>query len=172
MKRQIITLFVLLVPSSAFANPPELCTEHVYLNTNGDPLTDSAGVTLSRFCQWTGPGAAIWDDDVCCAIDEYGAACSISKEGTCEAGLDLYRCKYGERVASGIVCYQSFPSTCSLGLCTTGVKPPDDSQEDAICCVWPNCYPWDDENVEECPGNFTWCDAGYSKVDGTVECFD
>jgi hypothetical protein len=171
MKHAIVILLTLLVPSSVFATPPDLCAEDVYLNTYGDPLSDSWGQTLSRYCEWTGPGVPVWNADVCCSIDAAGAACSVpGRRGTCGAGLGRYHCEYGKQYATGVVCYQPFPSTCSLGTCSN-LAPPDDAQEGVICCSGGACFPWDDQNYEDCGGIYTWCNDGYSNVDGTVDCF-
>jgi hypothetical protein len=172
MKHTITILALLLVPSSAFANPPDLCAEDVYRDATGDPVTDSNGVMLSRYCQWAGPDAPVWDGEVCCAIDDDGAACSAPGKDRCAAELEPFYCKHGEEIAGGVVCYQSFPSACELGFCSPALLPPEDSQESVICCTDPGCYPWADKNPEDCPGLYTYCYDGYSKVDGTVECFD
>jgi hypothetical protein len=57
MKTAIVTLLVSLL-QFASAPAPDLCAD-VYLNTAGEPITDSSGTTLSRFCEWTGPDAAL-----------------------------------------------------------------------------------------------------------------
>ena len=179
MKHTIVILVtLLLVSSSVFANPPDLCEQDLYLDNDGDPLTDSQGVTLSRDCQWAGPDVPVWADSVCCSPgtdDQEGALCSAADGETknrCASGTDEYYCKYGELTLEGFVCYQSFPSACELGACSAVLAPDGGPQEDVICCIGGICYPWDDKNYEDCGGVYTWCNSGYSKVDGTVECFD
>ena len=176
MKHPILILLTVLAPSTAFATPPDLCAKDVYADATGDPFTDSTGTTLSRYCQWTGPDAPVWAGDACCSFDDTGAQCLAPEaRGTCAEGFDLYSCKYGEEVAGGLICYQPFPSACMGENCDQPPTGPDYSpgpQEDIICCINGICYEWDDLNYEDCSGEYTWCSDGYSKLDGTVECFD
>ena len=180
MKRSIILLVALLAPSSVFANSPDLCTKKVILDELGEPHTDSEGVMLSRFCVWTGPGAAVWDGDVCCTFDAGGASCDVPNPdtGECIPGVGPVYCEHGEPVTGGgFVCYQEFPDACEAGYCESGDPPsmvdaPDGSTEDVICCIGGTCWPWDDKAGWDCEGEFLWCIDGYSNVDGTVECFD
>lgn len=176
MKHPILILLTVLVPSTAFAKPPELCEQSVYVDETGDPLTDSAGVHLSRSCELAGPDVPVWNGTVCCSIDEYGAQCVTAEHSkSCDAGLDPYYCEYGEEIGDEFICYQSLPSACMSTNCdgppAGGTYTPG-PQEDAICCIGPICYEWDDLDYEDCEGFYTWCSDGYSKVDGTVECFD
>ena len=180
MKRSIIFLVALLAPSGAFANSPDLCTKEVVLNERNEPLEDSAGVMLSRYCVWTGPGAPVWNGDVCCSLDAAGASCDVPNPATdeCLPGEERVYCEQGEPLTGGgFVCYQAFPGTCELGYCQQGDPPPviqapGGSTEGAICCIGGICFPWDDMHGYQCGGHYTWCHDGYSKADGTVECFD
>ena len=179
MERSIILLVALLAPSSVFANSPDLCTKEVILNEDNEPLTDSLGTTLSRYCVWTGPGSPVWDADVCCTFDAAGASCDVPNPdtGQCIPGVEQLYCEHGEPAAGGgFVCYQELPSTCELGSCAEGEAPtvddPDGSTEEPICCFGGTCYPWDGKHPLSCDGVLSWCNDGYSNVDGTVDCFD
>ena len=164
----------------AFATEsPHLCDTPL-LDAEGEPYVDATGQVLSRDCQWTGPGSPIWGADICCSIDAAGAACEVMSPdlGTCATGLDPYFCERGEPTAGGgFVCYQEFPDACERGFCQTGAPPPiieapEGSTEEVICCVGGACWPWEGKGADTCQGEFAWCDDGYSKEDGTVECFD
>ena len=176
MKRSIITLVAILTPSSAFANTPDLCTKEVHVNEQNEPYIDSLGVTLSVHCEWTGPGAPVWDDDVCCSFDAAGASCVVPEsDAAYNLNMDRYYCEYGEPFPDGgMICYQQFDSACEAGHCVDpevpGIQAPAGSTEQMICCIGGICRPWD--NGWTCEGEWFFCQDGYSKVDGTVECFD
>ena len=162
-----------LIPTLWFSSPPDLCEQEVLRTNTGAPFMDSAGQTLATYCEWTGPDAPTWDAKVCCSPDTSGAHCQESSPTRgCSAGLDPYYCEYGEKVGDEFLCYQPFANACDAGFCGD-IQPADAGpQEDIICCVGGVCWPWDDLNAEDCQGLYTWCNQGYSMVDGTVECFD
>lgn len=173
--KHVIAIVALLFSAGSASTSPKLCDEAVVLSPDGSPVQDSQGTTLSLYCQWSGPDVPVWNDEVCCSIDAAGAQCeSSSPTRDCSTGLAPYFCEYGELIGDEVVCYQPFPSACDEGWCAGGMDkaPPEDPQEDAICCFNGNCYPWDDKNILDCEGQYLWCDRGYSKVDGTVECYD
>lgn len=176
MKRSIITLVALLLPSSALAGSPDLCTKELLLNDQNEPYVDSLGVTLSVHCEWTGPGAPVWDGDVCCSFDAAGASCDVPETEVCVLGADPYYCKHGEPLPDGgFTCFQEFPSACEAGFCdpeTPIIQAPEGSSEDTICCVGGICVPWSGQDYEDCAGQFLFCFDGYSTVEGTVICFD
>ena len=174
MQRTVILMATLLVPSHAFATAPDLCTKEVILNEQNEPLEDSVGTTLSVFCEWTGPGASVWAGDVCCTFDTAGASCvEPSVDNLCAADTERYYCKYGEVIeGGGVVCQQPFPHACESGHCQPpGVQAPTGTTEETICCIGGICVPWT-KDADQCAGVYMWCWDGYSKVDGTVECFD
>jgi hypothetical protein len=161
----------LLQPLTASTYAPNLCAD-VLLKTSGVPVTDAGGTTLSRFCQWTGQTAPVWDGDVCCNIDDHGAACSITNRGTCASGVKRY-CKYGEAISgAGFVCYQPLPSACEHGGCGGTVQAADNVQEDLLCCENGGCWEFTSVSSEDCLGYFSWCSSGYLNEDGSVDCFD
>ena len=178
MKRSTIILVALLAPSSAFAASPDLCTKDVHVNEENEPYIDSLGVTLSVHCEWTGPGASVWDDDVCCSFDAAGASCVVPEsDAVCDLGMERYYCEHGDPLPEGgFICYQEFASACDAGLCADPEGPliqaPTGSTEGPICCIGGVCYPWDDKFSSTCDGEYLLCLDGYSKTDGTVECFD
>jgi hypothetical protein len=159
-----------------FATNPDLCAE-VYVDANGQPSTDAAGQTLSRYCQPAGPDAPVLASDLCCTIAGDEAACVFpDAEGRCSTGSKVY-CEYGELTRAGVICQQPFPSACEFGFCET-VQPPDLGPiEDLICC-------WSDGSCTELEahpqtvachegGGYTWwCDDGVQNTDGTIDCFD
>ena len=172
MKHTIIVLITLLVPSSAFASPPDLCEQDVLLDETGQPMTDSQGVTLSRYCEWAGPDVPVWADTMCCSLGAAGATCSVTSErGRCATGLDAYYCEYGEQTVGGFVCYESFPSACETGSCSGVQSPEAGPLEGVICCSYGACVSWEDEDAGDCGGFYTWCNIGYSKEDGTIDCY-
>lgn len=173
MKIAIVLLMSLLQPLVASIYAPDLCAD-VILKTSGEPVTDAAGTTLSRFCEWTGSTAPVWDGDVCCKVNDHGAACSVpNTRGVCESGMKLY-CEYGEPIAgAGFVCYQPFPSACEHGGCGGGtVLAPGNVQEDLLCCENGGCWEMTTEYFEDCLGYLSWCTSGYLHEDNTVDCYD
>ena len=157
--------------TSTTGSPPNLCDE-VYLGEDGGPIHDSTGRTLSRHCEWTGPDAPVLDSEVCCELDESGAACSLpDTRGQCSFG-ERYWCEYGEATAlGGVVCYQPLPDACEAGHCVEApTEPPTGEPIEAMCCGAGGCLPieWGDD----CEGQFVACLWGISNTDGTVECFD
>ena len=173
MKTTIAALLVTLLDHvGASTEAPDLCAD-VYLNPTGDPIKDADGTTLARFCEWTGPEAPVWDRDVCCEVDDYGAFCSTaSSSGRCSTGMRMH-CDYGEVFSDGVVlCYQPFPSAaCDTG-CGDTIQSTEYIQEDVLCCQNGDCYEWEWENAADCLGDFSGCSAGYLEEDGTVDCYD
>jgi hypothetical protein len=171
----ITTLLTTLLTTFAIQSP-NLC-EDVYLDAMGTPLTDAIGQTFSRYCEWTGPDAPVWDADVCCTIDEDGAHCSQTlASGRCETGLKMY-CEYGAVVAeTGVVCYQPFPSMCEAGLCVEAPDSPPPTQAGLACCGDGGaCVPLADDGILDCVeggGYMMFCHDGMSNTDGTITCYD
>lgn len=170
----LLTLTLQLGPGSGL---PDLCAQEPLLDPTGQIITDAQGTALSRYCEWAGPDAPLWDDLACCSFDASGAACvSLGERDSCDAGSASYYCERGVELADGgLVCQQSFPSACEYSTCTEPgleLDAQDDVQEEVICCVCGICYPWDGQSSLDCEGTFTWCDDGYSTIEGTVECFD
>ena len=157
---------------------PDLCAD-VYVDDDGEPYTDAAGQTWSRFCEWTGPDAPVLDLDVCCTISGDNARCSLpNRKGRCATGSRAYYCEHGEATSTGaVVCYQRFPSICDFGFCG-GVLPPNGGPvEDELCC-WGGGICTELEtmvDVYTCAvngGYVGFCMDGAQNIDGTVECFD
>jgi hypothetical protein len=171
----ITTLLTTLLTTFA-TQSPELC-EDVYLDATGAPLTDAFGQTYSRYCEWTGPEAPIWDADVCCTIDDDGAHCSQPlTSGRCETGLKMY-CEYGAALGDGgVICYQPFPSMCDAGLCVEAPDSPPPTQAGLACCSDGGpCYPLADDDILDCidgGGYGIFCHDGMSNTDGTITCYD
>jgi hypothetical protein len=172
-----MTLSIILLTTvlNNFASrTPNLCDD-VYLDSNGSAYTDWLGQTLSRYCAWTGPDAAVWDANVCCTIDDDGASCSPTDvNGRCWSGLKMY-CEYGAAVSGGgVVCYQPFPSMCDSGLCVQApdVPPPGLAIYLACCGESGICQLIYDEQMGQCQGYFLACEFGALHDDGTVDCYD
>jgi len=155
---------------------PNLCDD-VYLNpATGAPFTDSVGQTLARYCEWAGPDAPVWDANVCCKIDDYGAHCSRpDRKGRCRTGFAMY-CEHGALMRDGsVVCYQPLPSMCDLGFCIQppDVPPPGHAIYGACCSEGGACQLVTPENTFDCPdGQYVSCTFGAQNEDGTVECYD
>ena len=159
-----------------FAISPDLC-DVPYLDTTGEPRTDSIGQTLSRYCKWTGPDAPTLDSDVCCSIEGNDAACWMPDErGSCYGGSKWY-CEYGKKwLGGGVECMQPFPSACDLGHCTQVQAPPQppDVLANLICCfegygcelINPDVF----LDCEDSGGIASWCDFGVCNEDGSVTC--
>ena len=162
---------------STFATPvPNLC-DAVILDTSGDPVTDSVGQTLSRYCQWMGPDAPVWDANVCCSIDDDAAACStIRTDGRCPSGTKVHYCEHGAADAlGGVTCYQPLPSMCDLGLCVEAPEIPlVATLEGVVACCSPGgacqIVPTH-EAALDCQGDFLACNYGAQNADGSVECY-
>ncbi|HLT39392.1 MAG TPA: hypothetical protein VK034_24080 [Enhygromyxa sp.] len=161
------------------ATNPDLCAD-VYLDDNGEPYTDAAGQTLSRFCDWTGPDAPVLDLDVCCTISGDNARCSLpNRKGRCSTGSRAYYCEHGEATSTGaVVCYQRFLSACDLGFCGDVLPPGSGPLEDTLCC-WGGTgvcteieTAVDSVNCSTGGGYLTYCKQGAQNTDGTVDCFD
>lgn len=153
---------------------PDLCTENVYLNSEGLPLQDSDGTTLSRYCVWTGEDAPVWADEVCCEIGPDSAYCTPTDAlGGCSAAQLMRWCDHAKFDGEQVVCLQSFPSACTSGVCA---DPPLGVQADPLaawtplCCYGGTCYELSFEEL--CGGSFQWCDSPYTNEDGTVGCAD
>ena len=153
---------------------PDLCDD-VYLDDTGAPYTDFNGRMLSRYCAWSGPDAPVWDDDVCCSVDEDGAACvRPQRNGRCRVGFKMY-CEYGAEVGGGgVVCYEPFPSMCDRGGCvqTPEVPPPGQEFHLGCCSTGGVCQLVDHDSFFDCQGEYLACDFGIQNADGTIECFD
>ena len=154
---------------------PNLCDD-VHLDPTGAPYRDAAGETLSRYCAWSGPDVPVWDDDVCCTVDEDGAACVAPlRNGRCRVGFKMY-CEFGEAVGGGgVVCYQPFPSQCELGLCVQAPEVLPDVWEGYLgCCSTGGvCQLVTEDNiVDGCAGHYLSCDFGFQNADGTVDCYN
>ncbi|MFO7568080.1 MAG: hypothetical protein R6X02_35895 [Enhygromyxa sp.] len=166
----------ILILTTLTTGTPNLCDD-VYINpATGRPYTDSVGQTLARFCEWTGPDAPIWNADVCCTIDDYGAQCTRpDRKGRCRTGLKLY-CKYGDVMRDGSVeCYQPLRDMCDLGLCIQqpDLPPPGLASYAGCCSSGGVCQLVTWENTFDCPdGLFVSCYYGHQNQDGTVECYD
>lgn len=175
---EITTLFLAgslaIIPAltPATAEAPDLCAD-VYLAADGSPIHDSTGRTLSRYCQWTGPDAPRFDDEVCCALDTTGAACGLpDTRGQCEFG-EPYWCEFGEVDSlGGVVCYQPLPDACEAGYCVEAPAgtPPGEAFE-SMCCGPGGCFHME-HIYDDCDGEYAVCWWGISNADGTVECFD
>lgn len=171
MKLPIIlsTLF-----SSFAMNPPSLC-ELVYTDATGSPYTDTSGHALARYCEWTGPDAAVLDSEVCCDIGDDGAACTLPDEqDRCPVG-ERYFCEYGEALPGGsVVCAQPFPSMCDAGLCVEAPSelPPTLAFTMACCAPGGVCQMVTIDDMYDCQGSFLVCDYGAQNTDGTVDCYD
>ncbi len=176
MKLSII-LSTILSNFATTASVPNLC-DYVHLDASGDPVTDLVGQTLSRYCVWTGPDAPVWDDHVCCTIDDDGAACSrTNTAGRCASGTKKMYCDYGAAVAGGgVVCYQPLPSMCDAGLCIDAPEVIPVAQlapSYVACCITGGpCHMVDVNTVFDCEGQLLACGYGMSNPDGSVECFD
>ena len=172
MKLSIILITLL----NSVANTPDLCAVP-YLDVDGDPITDSIGQTLSRYCQWTGPGVPVLDREVCCVLDEDSAACGLpDATGGCSFGVKRY-CTYGAITSVGVVtCYQPFPDACRAGFCVERPEiPPPTMESGLLCCNSGGaCFSINHKQIEDCEatGTLTWCSDGVTDQDGTVICFD
>ncbi len=154
---------------------PNLCDD-VYLDAAGEPITDSVGQTLSRFCQWTGPDAPVWDANVCCTFDADGAACTrTNSRGYCSTGKKLY-CEHGEAMAGGgVICYQPLPSMCDVSKCVDApeVPPTGQASDSAVCCGPGGACQWiSPDDYYNCPGEIAFCDYGSMDGNGVVECWE
>ncbi len=178
MKLSII-LSTILSTFATTTSAPNLC-DYVYLDASGDPVTDLVGQSLSRYCEWTGPDAPVWDANVCCTIDHDGAACSrTSSTGRCATGTKKMYCEHGAAVpGGGVICYQPFPSMCDAGLCVEAPEIIPEAQLAPVylaCCGSGSdgpCHLVDTDTVFECEGQLLACEYGMSNPDGSVQCFD
>ena len=171
METNVLILASLLVfsPASTSTSLPNLCDD-VYLDEDGAPLHDSSGMTLSRYCEWTGPRAPKWAASVCCSFTEGEADCAgLSSTGSCDAGESRMWCDHGKQALDGsVTCYQSFPSACDAGHCVEAPAGATQELETPLCCLSQGCFELQFE--EYCPGLFMFCSAPYSLPDGTVGC--
>lgn len=168
-------LFVFASVVNLFAPTPDLCAD-VHLDPAGAPYTDSIGQTLSRYCEWTGPDAPVWDDDVCCTVNRAGARCSATtSNGACQVGLRMY-CEYGEALPNGrVTCYQPFPDACEAGFCgnaPTAVAAPAQESQIGCCSAGGACQVATTDDLDQCQGQWVSCYWGASNDDGTVDCYD
>jgi hypothetical protein len=153
---------------------PNLCDE-VFVDALGIPLTDDTGRTLSRYCAWTGPDAPIWDADVCCTIDDDGAACSRASSKRCPSGTKRWYCEHGVADAlGGVTCYQPFPSACEAGFCVEAPEVPPVAQmaDFILCCAGGACQYVTSDAAWDCQGELLACNFGQQNGDGTVDCWN
>ncbi|KIG14294.1 hypothetical protein DB30_06896 [Enhygromyxa salina] len=147
------------------------------MDAAGSPYMDSIGQMLSIYCVWAGPDAPVWDADVCCTIDDDGAACVVpDSNGRCAVGDRTY-CEYGAKVGGGVVCYQPFPSMCDEGFCIEAPDVPPVAQAlgTACCGAGGACQPVTLETLKAClenGGKFVSCSDGVEYEDGTMDCWD
>jgi hypothetical protein len=173
MKLPIILTTIL----SIFATPsPDLCAD-VFLDASGHPVMDLVGQTLSRYCEWTGPDAPVWDANVCCTIDADGAACSrISTTGRCMSGTKKMYCEYGAAMAGGgVTCYQPLPDACDAGLCIEAptIIPVAQMSTYIMCCsAGGACQYIEHGTIDNCQGQILSCDLGIINGDETVDCVE
>ena len=159
---------------STFATSvPNLCDD-VLVDALGQPLTDDVGQTLSRFCAWTGPDAPVWDADVCCTLDDDGAACSVPLATGCPIETTRMYCKHGKADAlGGVTCYQPFPDACEAGMCVQAPELPPPTEAYLLCCgPGGACQELDVDDANDCPGELAWCDYGSMDGNGVVECWE
>lgn len=154
---------------------PNLC-EDVFLTPDGSPYVDASGQTFSRHCEWVGPDAPVWDNDVCCTFDEYGAQCTKTWQGTCFPEAEQLYCEYGEAIlGGGVVCYQPLLDMCDQGLCVTGSEPPATAMATLGCCSPGGaCQPLAEELWDMCVGNggsVLYCNVGTNNTDDTMDCW-
>jgi hypothetical protein len=163
---------ILTTVLSTFTTSADLCAD-VYVDAQGQPIADSVGQTLSRYCKWTGPNPPKLASEVCCILDEDGAACSLpDANGRCTFGVRRY-CQYGEAGASGgVICMQPFPDACALGHCVQAPELPPPTEPLVACCTAGVCHliHLTSEEIEGCMGSFVACDWGQTNLDGTVTC--
>ncbi|HLT40591.1 MAG TPA: hypothetical protein VK034_30145 [Enhygromyxa sp.] len=167
-----------IILTTILTTTPDLCAD-VYVDENGEPYTDEVGQTWSRFCEQTGPDAAVLDHDVCCTISGDNARCSLpDRKGRCSRTSQRYYCEHGEATSTGaVVCYQPLSSICDFGFCG-GVLPPDGGPlENSLCC-WGDGTCIEIETVvdviscDDFGGYLGYCKNGATNADGTVDCFD
>lgn len=173
MKLSIILTTLL----STFAiTPPNLCDD-VFLDASGDPITDLAGQSLSRYCKWTGPDVPAWSADVCCTFAGHAASCTrTDTRGRCPTGTSKRYCEHGSLGADGrVTCYQPLPDACEAGWCVEAPEFIPEAQmiEFVACCgAGGACQYVHTDNIEDCLGDFLACNYGILNEDGTVECWD
>lgn len=160
------------IPSLSHASTlPNLCDD-VYLDSNGVPIHDAKGITLSRYCDARGPDAPWWGASVCCAFGSTGAHCAVpdARDG-CGGAYEMW-CDHGEEHADGsVTCYQVLPDACDAGYCVAAPDvPPTEWAGTAMCCGGGSCIPAD--IGDHCEGEYIVCQWGITYEDGTVECFD
>jgi hypothetical protein len=157
---------------STFAtSSPDLCDD-VFLDADGDPVTDSVGRTLSRFCKWTGPDVPAWDADVCCTFADDAAHCTrTNTRGSCPTGTAKRYCEHGSLGADGrVTCFQPLPDACEAGFCDVAPSGAATEASTPLCCYPGGCYEL--AVVEDCGGIFSFCESPYTNSDGTVGCAD
>lgn len=170
----VITTLLSTLLSTFATTVPNLCDD-VVRDASGDPVTDAVGQTLSRFCQWTGPDAPVWDAPVCCTFDGDTAACSKVGTRGCPSGTKTMYCEHGKADAlGGVTCYQPLPSMCDAGLCIQAPEqlPLMDWPFVACCENGGQCHLIvSDAMIDACVGSYVACEWGMSNADGTVECY-
>ena len=162
---------------STFATTvPNLCDD-VFVDALGQPVTDAAGQTLSRYCAWTGPDAPVWDADVCCTFDDDDSAvCSAPRDGRCASGTARMYCEHGIADAlGGVTCYQPLPDACAAGMCVQAPEIPPAVQKShmGMCCSPSGvCMYIPFGTASQCQGEIMWCGHGYVDTTGFAECWD
>src|SRR5690606_26082083 len=155
---------------STFATSvPNLCDD-VFVDALGQPLTDSVGQTLSRYCAWTGPDAPAWDADVCCTFDDDSAACSVPLATGCPTGTTRRYCKDGRPDArGGVPCYHPCPGACEAGICVQAPDLPPPVEAFLLCCgPGGACQHVEYGQGWACNGELPWCDYGSMDGNGFV----
>jgi hypothetical protein len=168
-----ISIVLTTLLANLASGTPNLCDD-VYLDPTGAPYTDSQGQTLARYCEWTGPGAPVWNANVCCSFAGDSASCQTpDRAGRCATGLYKMYCRYAEADADGgVVCYQPFPSACEAGVCVQAPELLPPSQEGLLCCSGGACQSVHELHIDFCEGAVLWCWNGTENVDGTFDCWD
>ncbi|MFO7563569.1 MAG: hypothetical protein R6X02_13060 [Enhygromyxa sp.] len=167
----------IILTTTLLTTSPDLCAE-VYVDANGEPYTDAAGQTWSRYCEPAGPSAPILDLEVCCAISGDDARCSLPNlKGRCARGTTFYYCAHGDVTSTGaVVCYNPLRSICDFGFCSSVQRPDAGPLEDSICCSGSSCWNiWHADEFLNCYdiGGYTgYCKNGATNADGSVDCFE
>ena len=174
MKRTLVALLAVFAVSSTTAlaggQARDLCAE-VYRDLAGNPVTDSAGRTISRYCEPSSDELPTWEDELCCTFSTAGASCTPTSDGRCERGEKMW-CEHGEQIGEGVTCYFYLPDTCDLGHCDPGpIEAQPIVDETLLCCQAGACY----EVINMfsyCAGDFSVCRYGETNEDGTTTCHD
>ena len=168
-----INILITLIASSLISAAPNLCDD-AHLNATGEPITDSTGRTLSRYCEGA-TDAPLLEANVCCSLEDNAAHCKLSNSrGYCSSGARMW-CEHGEvdSTTGDVTCYQEFPDACDQGLCVQAPAGTPQGDHTILCCHLGNCTAIEGyEDVVNCAGDFLGCNYGMTNEDGTVECFE